>query len=72
MLEYTQGKQTYKQLVEKYHCPIKTIQRKLDSYKLNEKMVTPKDVVLLMDTAYFGHQFEVMQGFIYKLITHQK
>ncbi|MDE4032315.1 hypothetical protein NUS60_02620 [Glaesserella parasuis] len=28
--DYTSGKQTYKQLAEKYHCSIRTIQRYLE------------------------------------------
>ena len=30
-IEYVEGKQTYQQLAQKYHCSTKTIQRKIDS-----------------------------------------
>ncbi len=32
-IEYTQGKQTYQQLADKYNCSKRTIQRKIDLYK---------------------------------------
>lgn len=58
--EYHEGKQTYKQLAAKYNCSIKTIQRRLDLVKLSMKTITPKPVIVLMDTTYFGRGFGVM------------
>jgi hypothetical protein len=48
------------QLAEKYGCSSKTIQRRIDkaSVSLPEKRV--QDVVILMDTTYFGRGFGVM------------
>ena len=58
--EYVKGKQTYKQLAEKYNCSIKTIQRKIDAVKIEPRNTFPGFVNLLMDTTYFGRQFGVM------------
>lgn len=58
--EYTVGKQTYKQLAEKYHCSIKTIQRKIDSYLVKNVAPEPRKVIVLMDTTYWGRNFGVM------------
>ncbi len=58
--EYTKGKQTYEQLAIKYHCSKRTIQRKLDQYDVIIPKKTPRKVVVLMDTTYFGRNFGVM------------
>ncbi|WP_420230709.1 IS256 family transposase, variant Zn-binding type [Psychrobacter sp. ER1] len=58
--EYTQGKQTYKQLADKYHCSLKTIQRRLDNVSLEFQIKRPKCVNIIMDTTYFGRQFGLM------------
>jgi len=58
--EYFSGKQTYKQLAEKYGCSIKTIQRRIDCYLVLFQEVKPKKVVVLLDTTYFGKDFGVM------------
>lgn len=58
--EYTQGKQTYQQLSLRYGCSIKTIQRRIDKVKIELPIVERCDVVLLMDTTYFGRSFGVM------------
>lgn len=58
--EYTQGKQTYSQLAQKYGCSLKTIQRKIDSYKIENQEKTPRKVIVLMDTTYWGRTFGVM------------
>lgn len=58
--EYLAGKQTYKQLAQKYNCSQKTIQRKLDDYTVIAEVKQPRDVVVLMDTTYFGRNFGVM------------
>ncbi len=58
--EYRVGKQTYRQLVEKYNCSQRTIQRKIDQYKVNIPVKFPRDIIVLMDTTYWGHNFGVM------------
>jgi hypothetical protein len=58
--EYTKGKQTYLQLATKYNCSTKTIQRLVDSIEIKKQTTFPKEVILLMDTTYFGKKFGVM------------
>ena len=58
--EYTQGKQTYKQLAAKYRCSVKTIQRKIDSVKISQSNNFASIANVLMDTTYFGRRFGVM------------
>ncbi len=58
--EYTEGKQTYLQLSKKYNCSTKTIQRKLDSIKIQQKETSICIANVLMDTTYFGRKFGVM------------
>ena len=58
--QYSIGKQTYKQLSEQYGCSIKTIQRKIDLHRVNIPKKKPRDIVVLMDTTYWGRNFGVM------------
>jgi hypothetical protein len=58
--EYTLGKQTYAQLSKKYGCSIKTIQRRLDAYFINNTQPKARKVIVLMDTTYWGRNFGVM------------
>ena len=58
--EYTKGKQTYRQLADKYGCSAKTVGRRLDKVKVASGKVEPGEVVVLMDTTYFGRVFGVM------------
>ncbi|WP_455550238.1 IS256 family transposase, variant Zn-binding type [Capnocytophaga canimorsus] len=58
--EYTQGKQTYSQLAQKYGCSLKTIQRKIDRYNIENQEKTSRKVIVLMDTTYWGRTFGVM------------
>lgn len=58
--EYTEGKQTYSQLADKYGCSTKTIQRKIDSVKTTTETSFSAFANLLMDTTYFGKKFGVM------------
>lgn len=58
--EYTEGKQTYRQLAEKYNCSVKTIQRKIDSIKTKREGTFTSVANVLMDTTYFGRKFGVM------------
>ena len=72
--EYTQGKQTYKQLAAKYNCSLKTIQRKIDSVKIEPKNTFPHVANVLMDTTYFGRTFGVMvfKDSLSKTILHKQ
>jgi hypothetical protein len=57
---YTEGKQTYAQLSEKYGCSTRTIQRKIDKATVSKINEFPSVVNVLMDTTYFGRTFGVM------------
>lgn len=59
-LEYTEGKQTYAQLANNYKCSIKTIQRRIDAYNIEIESVNSREVIVLMDTTYWGRSFGVM------------
>jgi len=59
-MAYREGKQTYDQLANKYNCSRRTIQRKLDLYKVSPQKKTPKEIIVLMDTTYWGRSFGVM------------
>jgi hypothetical protein len=52
--EFSFWKQFYSELAEKYWVSIKTIQSKLDQYEFIPPQVKPQEIVLLMDTTYFG------------------
>lgn len=58
--EYTQGKQTYAQLAERFHCSIKTIQRRIDGFTIEKVIPVTRVVIVLMDTTYWGRNFGVM------------
>jgi hypothetical protein len=58
--QYVEGKQTYEQLSLRYGCSIKTIQRRLDKVKVCTLPIEKCEVVVLMDTTYFGRTFGVM------------
>jgi transposase-like protein len=58
--EYTKCKQTYSQLADKYGCSAKTIGRRLDKVEVASGNLEPTEVVVLMDTTYFGRIFGVM------------
>jgi hypothetical protein len=55
-----QGKQTYIQLASKYNCSTKTIQRKIDTIKVQRQTTFTSVVNVLMDTTYFGRKFGIM------------
>lgn len=57
---YTIGKQTYKQLAKKYNCSVRTIQRKIDFHIVFVQEKEVRDVIVLMDTTYWGRSFGVM------------
>lgn len=58
--EYKSGKQTYSQLSNKYKCSNRTIQRLIDSYQVSIPKKVPRQVIVLMDTTYWGRHFGVM------------
>ena len=58
--EYAQQKQTYRELAQKYAISSKTIQRKLRQYRPKIHSQSPRDVVVLLDTTYWGRCFGVM------------
>lgn len=47
-------------MAQKYNCSIKTIQRKIDDYKVENYPKEPRKVIVLMDTTYWGRTFGVM------------
>lgn len=59
-VEYSKGKQTYKQLAKKYNCSGRTIQRKIDLHNISVSKKEPRKLVILMDTTYWGRNFGVM------------
>lgn len=58
--EWTLHKQTYAQLAEKHNCSIRTIQRKIDMYKIPSTPKPPRSIILLMDTPYWGRGVGMM------------
>lgn len=58
--EYAQGKQTYAQLAKRFHCSIKTIQRRIDAFNIEKPIPVARVVIVLMDTTYWGRNFGVM------------
>jgi hypothetical protein len=58
--EFVEGKQTYVQLAFKYGCSTRTIQRKIDAYVVSFTAPKAREVIVLMDTTYWGRNFGVM------------
>ena len=58
--EYSELKQTYAQLAERYGCSPRTIKRKLDTYTPPKGTAKPGKVVVVMDTTYWGRKYGVM------------
>lgn len=59
--DYSIGKQTYKQLAEKYHCSIRTIQRYLEkSPKTALNPPLSRDLNIIADTTFFGREFGIL------------
>jgi hypothetical protein len=48
------------QLSIKYSCSIKTIQRRIDKHIVSFEQQIPREVIVLMDTTYWGRKFGVM------------
>ena len=51
--DYCFHKQTYSELSDKYWLSLKTIQKKLDSHVFISPYITPREIILLIDTTYF-------------------
>lgn len=58
--EYQIGKQTYRQLAEKYKCSVRTIQRRIDQHTISVPPLKQRPVIVLMDTTYWGRNFGIM------------
>lgn len=59
--DYLYGKQTLEQLAVKHGCCLRTIQRHLDRYAPKRSSGSlPEQVVVLMDTTYFGRNSGVL------------
>jgi len=58
--EYTQGKQTYLQLAQKYDVSLKTIQRRIAKIEVKVTPPCPAICLILMDATYFGRNFGVI------------
>lgn len=58
--DYVHGKQTYRQLALRYNCSLRTIQRRIDGIVPNTPQTKPNQIVVLMDTTYFGRNVGVM------------
>jgi len=58
--EYIHGKQTYEQLASKYGKSERTIRRLLAPVVVIPPPKSPRKIVLLMDTTYWGRNFGVM------------
>lgn len=52
-IDFSEHKQTYKELVDRYKISIKTIQKYLDKYITTRTKRVPKKIILLIDTTYF-------------------
>ena len=58
--EYSELKQTYAQLADKYGCSPRTIKRRLDSYTPPKGEPSPGKVIVMMDTTYWGREYGLM------------
>lgn len=52
-IDFSEHKQTYKELWNSHKLSIKTVQKYLDSYCPIERGTKPKSIILLIDTTYF-------------------
>lgn len=60
MDEYLDGKQTYRQLADRYGCSARTIQRCVDKAKAERNDTFSPVANVVMDTTYFGRKLGVM------------
>ena len=47
-------------MADKYHCSLKTIQRRLDTVSIDYQVKRPNTANIIMDTTYFGRKFGLM------------
>lgn len=57
---YTHGKQTYEQIGNRLHRSKRWVQQQMDKSIVEPRLIDVGDVVLVMDTTYFGKVFGVM------------
>lgn len=58
--DYIEGKQTQSQLANRYKVSVRTIARDLEGMRYVQKISKYKDVVIQMDTTYWGRNFGLM------------
>ena len=58
--DYIEGKQTLEQLAVKYQVSARTIARDLEDMRYKQKISKYKDVIIQMDTTYWGRHFGLM------------
>jgi len=58
--DYIEGKQTRRQLADKYGVSVRTIERDLEGMRYVQKVSKDKKVVIQMDTTYWGRDFGLM------------
>lgn len=58
--DYIEGKQTLEQLAVKYQVSERTIARDLEDMRYKQKISKYKDVIIQMDTTYWGRHFGLM------------
>jgi len=51
---------TYRCLSYRNNVSVRTIQRRLDEVVIEQKYIQPKEVIIIMDTTYFGRKFGYM------------
>jgi transposase-like protein len=77
--QYTHGKQTQKQLADTYGKSKRWVQYQLDIARVQEVVHKTGDVVIVMDTTYFKHEFGVMvwrcphrkRNLLWKFLNHE-
>ena len=65
--DYTNHKQTYRELWDKHKRHITTISRQLDKYEVKKNVIKPQPTVLIIDTTYFWRSFWIMVFRSYEL-----
>jgi hypothetical protein len=58
--EFVEGKQTYSEIGRAHGVSARTVQRRLTEYRPKEPEKEPREVVVLMDTTYWGREYGVM------------
>jgi len=57
--DYVFGKQSFRELQVKYGESIPTLKKRFETIKFNQPILKPKQVVLGVDTVFYGHEFGV-------------